>query len=101
MRATQAPDIYHGPNCNQHRPRWVGSAEGDKDGDTSLGDTLALASRNFPPGTKVTVSEPQCPQCGEVPADFGDLPDGKGGWLIHWRCGCDFDWNAWAEEQFS
>lgn len=96
MRAEQAPDIYDGPDCDQHRPQWVGSADGDKDGDGPIGETIELAANTFPPGTKVTISEPSCPHCEEGPtfsAD-GDLP-GK------WKCGCDFDWRAWAEEQYS
>lgn len=96
MRAQQAPDVYDGPECNQHRPRWIGAAEGDKDGDGPIGETLELAAKTFPPGTKVSVSEPVCPRCHEVPA-LMNLPGQSG----QWECGCDFDWKNWAEEEFS
>lgn len=86
MSAVQAPDVYDGPNCNRHRPQWVGSADGE------IGQTLKLSARTFPPGTQVVVSEPCCPHCDEVPSWYPR----KG-----WRCGCDFDWKAFAEDEFS
>ncbi len=100
MRAKQAPDVYDGETCDQHRPQWVGSAAGDKDGDGPIGGTLELAARIFPPGTQVTVSEPQCPNCHETPHNMGDVPDGSG-WKTLWKCGCDFDWHEWANDEFS
>ncbi|MET3601016.1 hypothetical protein [Martelella mangrovi] len=96
MWAQQAPDIYTGPNCDQHRPRWVVSAEGDMDGKSPIGETLDLSAKTFPPGTKVTVQEPECPRCHEVPS-LMDMPGQSG----QWECGCDFDWKGWADEQFS
>lgn len=103
MRARHAPDVYVGPNCDRHESRWMGSAEGDMDGDGPVGreGTLMLSARTFPPGTVVTVSMPECPNCHETPHDMGDLPDGKGGWFTKWKCGCDFDWHEWASEEFS
>lgn len=90
MCAVQAPDVYAGENCDQHRPRWVGSGEGDKDGDTEIGGTLSLAASTFPPGTIVTVAEPECPHCHMVPSQRGD----------GWQCECDFDWRAFTEDHF-
>ena len=92
MRAQQAPDVYDGPECDQHRPRWVGSAEGDMDGDGEISDVLELVARTFPPGTKVAVSVPVCPDC-ETPADaHSDQTD---------KCECGFDWKEWATNEFS
>lgn len=91
MRARQIPDIYDGPNCDQHRPRWWGSADGDRDGDDEIGDDIELAAKTFPPGTKVIVMEPSCNKCGEVPTQIEN----------EWKCGCDFNWKDWAEEEFS
>lgn len=96
MRATQAPDVYAGASCGEHEDRWVGSAEGDKDGDGPIGPLIELAANTFPPGTIVKVEEPECPRCGSVPA--GGPP--RGGHR-KWECDCAFDWKAWAEEQFS
>lgn len=94
MRVVQSPDIYDGPSCDQHSPRWVGSADGDMDGDGPIGSTFKLAAKQFPPGTKVLVYEPECPMCGCVPS------------LLHrngkdvWACECDFNWKEWAEAEF-
>ena len=101
MRATQAPDVYGGPKCDQIIPRWVGSAAGDKDGEGPIGADISLSARTFPPGTKVQVLEPECPKCGVVPCDMGDMPDGNGGWFTKWSCECDFDWREFALDQFS
>lgn len=93
MRATQAPDVYGGKNCDQHEPRWIGSADGDKDGDGPVGveGVLKLDATTFPPGTKVTVHEPECPQCHTVPSWTGN----------RWECECNFDWHAFAENRFA
>lgn len=103
MRATQAPDVYAGEACNSIEPRWIGSADGDKDGDGPVGrdGVISLAARTFPPGTVISIQSPECPECGEVPSDMGDLPDGKGGWYTSWKCGCAFDWRAFTLDTFS
>ena len=102
MHAQQAPDVYAGKSCEGIAPRWIGSAEGDKDGPGEVGTdgVISLSARTFPPGTIVEVREPMCPQCGEVPHDAGDLPDGHGGWFTHWKCGCDFDWRKFALDTY-
>lgn len=92
MRARQAPYVYAGKKCDQHRPRWVGCAEGDKDGDGDIGATIKLAAKTFPPGTVMRIEEPLCPKCRSVPYDMGN---GR------WECDCDFDWREWASCEFS
>lgn len=103
MRATMAPDVYSGPDCDQHTPRWIGSADGDMDGDGEVGTdgTIRFAAHNFPPGTVITVSKPECPKCGCIPQDIGDQPDERGNWSAKWECECDFDWRAFTEDRFS
>ena len=103
MRAEQSPDVYDGPTCDGIRPRWIGSADGDKDGPGEVGrdGSVSLAARTFPPGTKLTICAPVCPHCHEIPHDMGDLPDGKGGWFTKWSCGCDFDWREFTLDQYS
>lgn len=95
MRAEMQPDMYDGPKCDQMRPRWYAGAEGDM-GDGDHIDVLTLAAATFPPGTKVTVSVPECPNC-TVPADINfDPATGKTG-----PCQCGFDWATWAADQYS
>ncbi|KRS15634.1 hypothetical protein [Roseovarius indicus] len=93
MRVVQAPNVYAGETCDQHEPRWIGSAEGDKDGAGPVGleDALMLSATTFPPGTIVTIHEPECPQCHTVPTWMGG----------RWECECDLDWRGFAEDHFS
>jgi hypothetical protein len=93
MEAMQKPDVFDGPNHDQHRPQWVGETEGGRDGSEAIEGNIELAPHTFPPGTKVSICEPVCPDCDEVPTLSGQSGE--------WKCGCDFDWKQWAEEQFS
>ena len=83
QRAEMSPDIYAGENCDQVRPRWAVSAEGDMDSDFS--DTIEFDAKHFPPGTKVVISEPLCPQCEDLSV----------------LCDCGFDWEGWTRETYS
>lgn len=96
MRAEMAPDVYAGKTCDQHKPRWVASADGDKDGWEPVGQLLELSAHTFPPGTKISVMEPCCPNCQEVPS-LMDMPGQSG----KWECGCDFDWQEFANNEYS
>lgn len=87
MWAENKVDCYDGPNCDRHRKVWKGYCAGDKEGG-EIGQTITLNTDLFPPGTKVVVSVPICPKC-HMGADFCT------------ESGCDFDWHAWAEEQYS
>lgn len=76
---------------DEHEPMWEGSADGDMGSDTDK-SPIILKPSDFPPGTKVVVSEPLCPKCGEC---FENC-------MVRGRPGdCDFDWKNWAEEQYS
>lgn len=92
MWAEQAPDVYDGPNCDQQRPDWRGSAMGDKDGtQESIGNLIELKADTFPAGTKVVISVPICPECEES----SDLANKDG------KCDCGFDWKEWAGAEYS
>lgn len=103
MRAENAPDVYDGPTCDGIRPRWMGSAEGDQDGDDEVGrdGAILLAARTFPPGTKISIQSPLCPKCHETPHDMGDFRDDSGNWFTKWSCGCDFDWREFTLDNYS
>ena len=92
MWAEQAPDVYDGPNCDQHRPDWRTNEDGSGEVDTGGQDILELAASTFPAGTKVVISVPLCPTCGDS-ADLGHHMGGK--------CDCGFDWKAWANDEYS
>lgn len=90
MRAEHQPDVY---DESGHRPVWIASAAGDKDGEGEVGGELRLCAATFPPGTKVIVLEPICPLCGETPFEAHGI----------WKCSdpCEFDWREHAEARFS
>lgn len=87
MRAEMEPDVYGGENCDEVRPRWNAYAEGDMDADYS--DSITIDAKHYPPGTKISVLEPCCPKCGQIP-EFCRASDG-----------CDFDWDAWVLDEYS
>lgn len=98
MWAEMKPDCYGGASCDQILPRWSTYAAGDKDGDDSM-RALQLAARTFPPGTKVVISEPVCPTCGETRCVKSPVP--KRGSIFEEKCSCGFDWEAWTIAQYS
>lgn len=94
----QSPDCYGGKTRDQIVPRWHCYADGDKDSDHQR-EPLHLDARRFPPGTKIVVSEPTCPNCGETrPLKF---PVPKRGAMFEDKCRCGFDWNEWTIHQYS
>jgi len=93
MRAEMHPDVYAGPNCEGLKPKWRCSCENDM-GDNADLDGIALASTAFPPGTKVSVRVPVCPDCN-LSADHAMIGNTIG------PCRCGFDWVKWAEGRYS
>jgi len=98
MWAEMKPDCYGGEGCDEIVPGWATYAEGDKQGGDGEA-ALELAARTFPPGTKVTISEPTCPQCGDLREPIFPIP--AEGPLYAGPCDCGFDWDAWVLEQYS
>lgn len=95
MTAEQAPDLYDGRECDEVRPLWVGSAEGDKSCPSAVGDNTGLVSFNpahYPAGTRILVQVPDCPDCTEPAPSGQDVSD---------RCSCGFNWELWMESQYS
>ena len=71
---------------------WHAWGEGDKDGPGPVGDVITLQADHFPIGSKLTVEVPLCPEC-QWPAPVPSI-DG-------YKCyGCEFDWQAWALEEY-
>ena len=77
---------------------WYAYVDGDMDGDSDTGPFVVYV-QHHPPGTKIVVSVPLCPKCGQDrsdceeeqrnrdPAD-SDIDD------------CAFNWKMWDEERF-
>lgn len=81
---TQSPDCYGGDTCDQIESRWDSYFDGDKDSECSK-DDIILDPKTFPPGTMITISVPECPECQESVE----------------TCCCGFDWNAWVLDTYS
>ena len=97
MQAVMRPDCHSGETCDQLRPRWFGSADGDKDGDGEIGETVNLSAATFPPGTVLKILVPECPACGDLPCAGPDLGSGAGYRVPD--CECGFSWDSWARDR--
>ena len=82
-RFRQEPDVYTGP-------QWVVGIE--KEGDHIESGDIIFDPVDYPPGTRIIIQEPLCPECGEI----YDNCMVRGG-----NHPCNFDWELWAEEQYS
>jgi len=92
-RAVMEPDVYAGPDANEHRPLWT--IEVEKEGKEPIGDVLEISASSHPPGTQVIIQEPICPKCGEVYENCMVRGYSVG------ANECDFDWHDWASKEFS
>lgn len=86
--AEMAPDLYHGANCDKVRPRWVADVE--KEGREEVNGFLELIPAMFPPGTRVLIQVPTCPECG-LDAEYA----------ANGKCECGFDWDAWRDDRYA
>lgn len=91
MWAEMKPDCYDGEKCDQLKARWQCACLGDM-GDETDPNPIELNPATFPPGTKITIKVPDCPECGES-SDMHKFPPGS--------CTCGFDWKQWTYEQYS
>jgi hypothetical protein len=73
-----------------------------KEGDEEDGEILKLEipAASMPPGSRVTIEVPCCPDCGD-PADMnvgtGETPNHR-----EWpSCRCGFSWKNWVEDNFA
>lgn len=92
------PDCYDGDSCDLLRPRWMTSypKEGDVEEDSDI-LKLKLDARRMPPGTRITIEIPCCPECGES-ADSVEPKKRVREWP---DCRCGFSWSKWATEEYS
>jgi hypothetical protein len=87
MWAERKTDCYDGETCDQLRPYWNAYADGDKQDDDVTG-CIELDPKHFPPGTKITVSVPVCPEC-HLQVELCEGSD------------CEFDWKEWEINEYS
>ena len=88
MRAEMKPDVYGGEKCDEVIPRWEAYADGDMDSDT-FDHNIELDCRGFPPGTRVIISVPCCPDCGQ------DVE------MCQQDHSCNYSWDEWVQNEYS
>lgn len=97
MWATLKADCYGGDDCDTIVPVWNVYADGDKQ-DDDLSGAIELDPRHFAPGTRITVEEPVCPECGDT--RFIDTITDPDNPHFPTHCDCGFDWDAWVRNTF-
>lgn len=102
MEAEVKADCYSGENCDEVRKYFEMYCSGDMDSDRST-DDITIALKDLPPGAKVTVEYPCCPDCGQE--RFDNLVFAGGGCMEirghESECDCGFDWEQWVLERYS
>lgn len=71
-----------------------------KHGDEEDGEILKLEipASMMPPGSRITIEVPVCPECGD-PSDMnGDDGEEHKEWPA---CRCGFSWSKWASDNFA
>jgi len=84
MRAELKVDVYGGEKADEHNNFWNIYAAGDKQDEDSEED-ISLSVKDLPPGTRVIVTAPICPDCLLTSED----------------CNCGFAWKQWIENEYS
>lgn len=88
MWAEMKPDVYSGEHCDEIAPQWETYIDGDMESNT-MSDPIILDCKGFPPGAKIVISLPCCPECGYQVE------------LCQQNQDCNFDWENWAKTQYS
>ncbi len=101
MNAELKLDVYCGENCNKAEPQWDTYCDGDMDGDIS-NDPIIMSPLHFPPGTKVLVMVPECPDCHLPRMSSGGQNECGETIVTHEsKCECGFDWHLWEQNEYS
>ena len=88
MWAEMKPDVYGGEKCDEVIPMWEAYGDGDMDSDT-FDHNIELDCKTFPPGTRVIISVPCCPDCGQEVE------------MCQQDEGCAYDWDGWVQNEYS
>lgn len=102
MTAEVKVDCYSGENCDQHRKYFDMYCDGDMEGGENGEDQIVIDLAQLPPGAKITVQYPVCPECGTAREDSMQFVEGVYKIVGHPdMCQCGFDWKNWAEEEYA
>lgn len=102
MRAEVKADVYGGDECDQVTKQFEIYCDGDMDSDTNTED-IVIKLADLPPGTKISVEYPCCPECSLPREDiFKQIGGGALKIVGHKsKCQCGFDWDEWVQNEYS
>lgn len=101
IQSTLELDVYCGEKCNKSEPQWNSYCDGDMDSNISS-KPIILSPLHFPPGTKVSISVPTCPECNLPRMSSGGQNDQGETIVTHEaKCDCGFDWLACEQNEYS
>lgn len=96
MWADHKPNCYGGESCDQIVPQWELHVVDERGGDVEK--SVTLDAKHFPPGTRITIEEPLCPEC-KSPREISRVENDTH--VYEDECNCGFDWQSWTLSQFS
>ena len=101
MNTEVRADCYGGPTCDEVSTYFHTYCEGDMDTEDHK-DDINISLKDLPPGARITVEYPCCPDCGTQRFDKLEFDNGKYVIVGHdKKCICGFDWEQWVLEQYS
>lgn len=103
MTAEVKVDCYAGDTCDQQRKYFNIYCAGDMQDDDSSEKKLTIKLSELPPGARVLVQYPVCPECGTTREDkFRHSGGGSMKIIGHSeKCHCGFDWHQWVENEYA
>jgi len=102
MTAEVEADVYAGDNCDEVTKHFRTYCKDDMDADTNT-DDIIISLKDLPPGAKILVRYPCCPDCGMARFDtFKSIEGGRMEIVGHdSKCDCGFDWDEWVLNKYS
>lgn len=102
MHAEVKADVYGGENLDQVTKHFEIFCDGDMDSDSNERD-IVIKLADLPPGAKISVEYPCCPECGSAREDEFERLQGASLRIIGHKskCGCGFDWEEWVQNEYS
>jgi hypothetical protein len=102
MHAEVKADCYSSKNFDQIKKHFEIYCDGDMDSDTST-DDIVIKLSDLPPGARISVTYPCCPECSLPREDkFKQIGGGALKIVGHKpKCQCGFNWTEWVLNKYS
>lgn len=99
LRVEVKADVYGGKTCDEVSNYFNVYAEGDMQ-DSNDKEDIVLKCKEMPPGTRISVEYPSCPNCTEPRHDVVEAGKGITG-HVKFCSGCGFNWEKWVLDNYS